>query len=98
MRQKRLKLRHTHVPGVTFVMKQDVPANPLDILCFSPDTVMLHPKTITHLIEKLRRLRGNRCLVSHYISTLANGIKMLEAYFNFYTPERVEVDTVQGVY
>lgn len=98
MRQKRLKLRHPHVPGVTFVMKQEVPANPLDILRFSPDTAMLHPKTITYLIEKFRRLRGYRCLVSHYISALANGIKMLAACFNFYTPEHVEVDTVQGVY
>lgn len=79
-------------------MKQDVPANPLDILCFSPDTVMLRPKTITHLIEKRPRLRGYRRLVSHDISALANGIKMLAAYFNFHTPERVEVDTVLGVY
>lgn len=52
MRQKRFYLRSAHLGGVSFIMKQNEPPNPVDVNLLGPDAILLEPDAITHLIQQ----------------------------------------------
>jgi len=61
VRQKRLHLGRPHVARMLLAVKQDEAPNPLNVLRFRPDAVMLDPNSLAHLIEQFGRM-GLRCV------------------------------------
>jgi hypothetical protein len=66
MRQRRLYLGSTQIPGVTLVVEENVPSGPVDILGLRSYAVVLEADAIWKLIEepRFRRcvLRAIRCV------------------------------------
>jgi hypothetical protein len=61
MRQKRLDLGRPHVSWMLLAVKQNEAPNPLNILRFRPDAVMLDPNSVAHLVKQFGRL-SHRCV------------------------------------
>ena len=52
MRQERLDLRRAHFPGVTFIVEENEPTNPVGVALLGSNTVMARPDRIAKLIEE----------------------------------------------
>jgi hypothetical protein len=52
MGEKGCDLWSSHLPGVTFIVEQDVAPGPTDVGLFGANRVVFDPDDITHLVEQ----------------------------------------------
>ena len=74
MGQKRLDLLGPHVARMALAVKQNEALNPLDILRFGTDAVMLYAYPVAHLIEQFGGFRRRCSFYFPYIPLYAGSV------------------------
>ena len=60
--EESLHLGGPHVPRVALAMMEDKALDPIHILRFGADAVMLHSDAVANLVEQFRRSGSRRCI------------------------------------